>query len=61
MHRSQFAGLSIDCQTDDLDAVGRFWSEALGLRVREMQRADNAEVRRETEVPSEPGRSWAVS
>ena len=41
MHRSQFAGLIIDCQTDDLDAAGRFWSEALGLRVRETQTADD--------------------
>ena len=41
MHRSQFAGLIIDCQTEDLDAAGRFWSEALGLRVRETQQADD--------------------
>jgi predicted enzyme related to lactoylglutathione lyase len=34
MHRSQFAGLIIDCQTDDLDGAARFWSAALGLRIR---------------------------
>jgi predicted enzyme related to lactoylglutathione lyase len=37
MHRSQFAGVIIDCRTDDLDEAGRFWSAALGLRVREIQ------------------------
>jgi catechol 2,3-dioxygenase-like lactoylglutathione lyase family enzyme len=31
MHRSQLAGFSIDCQTDDLDAAVEFWSRALGL------------------------------
>ncbi|MGE0121108.1 MAG: VOC family protein [Dongiaceae bacterium] len=31
MHRSQLAGLVIDCQTDDLDAAVTFWSRALGL------------------------------
>lgn len=30
MHRSRFAGLIIDCKTDDLDAVADFWSAALG-------------------------------
>ena len=30
MHRSQFAGLIIDCDTDDLDAAAHFWSAALG-------------------------------
>lgn len=31
MHRSKLAGLSIDCNTEDLDAAARFWSEALGV------------------------------
>lgn len=31
MHRSQLAGFIIDCQTDDLPAAARFWSEALGM------------------------------
>lgn len=30
MHRSRFAGIIIDCQTEDIEAAGRFWSEALG-------------------------------
>jgi predicted enzyme related to lactoylglutathione lyase len=31
MHRSRLAGLIIDCDTDDLEAAGRFWSEAFGV------------------------------
>lgn len=31
MHRSRFAGIIIDCRTDDLDAAADFWSAALGL------------------------------
>ena len=31
MHRSRFAGIIIDCRTDDLDAAAAFWSAALGL------------------------------
>jgi predicted enzyme related to lactoylglutathione lyase len=34
MHRSRLAGFIIDCKTEDLDAAGRFWSEALGLKVK---------------------------
>ena len=30
MHKSRFAGIIIDCETDDLDAAARFWSHALG-------------------------------
>ncbi|RLA28957.1 MAG: VOC family protein [Gammaproteobacteria bacterium] len=30
MHKSKFAGLIIDCDTDDLDDAARFWSQALG-------------------------------
>ena len=30
MHRSRFAGLIIDCKTDDLEAAANFWSSALG-------------------------------
>lgn len=30
MHRSRFAGISIDCKTDDLDGAADFWSAALG-------------------------------
>jgi catechol 2,3-dioxygenase-like lactoylglutathione lyase family enzyme len=30
MHRSRFAGLIIDCKTEDLEAAADFWSAALG-------------------------------
>jgi hypothetical protein len=30
MHRSRFAGIIIDCETDDLSAAAEFWSAALG-------------------------------
>ena len=30
MHHSRFAGICIDCETDDLDAAADFWSSALG-------------------------------
>lgn len=30
MHRSRFAGIIIDCETDDLNAASEFWSAALG-------------------------------
>ena len=33
MHRSKLAGFIIDCQTDDLGAAARFWSEALGMQI----------------------------
>jgi hypothetical protein len=31
MHRSRLAGFILDCQTSDLDAAARFWSNALGM------------------------------
>ncbi|HLT92649.1 MAG TPA: VOC family protein [Woeseiaceae bacterium] len=31
MHKSRFAGIIIDCRTDDLDGATDFWSAALGL------------------------------
>lgn len=34
MHRSRLAGFIIDCQTGDLDAAGKFWSQALGYKTR---------------------------
>jgi catechol 2,3-dioxygenase-like lactoylglutathione lyase family enzyme len=34
MHKSRLAGLSIDCQTTDLETAARFWSAALGFSVR---------------------------
>lgn len=34
MHKSRLAGFIIDCHTDDLESAARFWSAALGLKVR---------------------------
>lgn len=31
MHRSRLGGIIIDCQTEDLEFAGSFWSAALGL------------------------------
>ena len=33
MHRSQLAGIIIDCQGDDLDTAANFWGQALGYDV----------------------------
>ena len=41
MHRSRLAGFIIDCKTEDLDAAGRFWGEALGLAVRPSSDAED--------------------
>ena len=41
MHRSQLGGFIIDCQTDDLEAAGRFWGAALGLSVRKSDRPED--------------------
>ncbi len=30
MHKSRFAGIIIDCETDDLETAADFWSRALG-------------------------------
>jgi predicted enzyme related to lactoylglutathione lyase len=34
MHKSRLAGFIIDCQSPDIEAATRFWSAALGLKVR---------------------------
>ena len=31
MHKSRLGGIIIDCQTNDLELAGSFWSAALGL------------------------------
>lgn len=36
MHRSRLAGFIIDCNTTDLHAAARFWSEALGMDLRQL-------------------------
>jgi predicted enzyme related to lactoylglutathione lyase len=37
MHRSRFAGIIIDCRTDDPDSAAAFWSAALGYPRSESQ------------------------
>src|SRR5210317_1381509 len=50
MHKSQLAGLVIDCQAADLDKAAAFWSDALGLEAVCDPRSDNSKYRRlETE------------
>lgn len=34
-HKSRLGGIIIDCQVDDLDAAGDFWSKALGIMPRQ--------------------------
>jgi predicted enzyme related to lactoylglutathione lyase len=41
MHKSRLAGFIIDCHTDDLESATRFWSAALGLKVRPTSTADS--------------------
>jgi Glyoxalase-like domain len=36
MHKSRLAGFIIDCQSNDLNACGNFWSAALGMRLQEL-------------------------
>ena len=40
MHKSRLAGFIIDCQGEDLEAATRFWSAALGLKVRPASAAE---------------------
>ena len=40
MHKSKLAGFIIDCQTSDLAAAARFWSDALGMAVEELPGAE---------------------
>ncbi|MGD9020161.1 MAG: VOC family protein [Lysobacterales bacterium] len=51
MHKSQLAGLIIDCNTDDLDAAAAFWASALGKQAVRDPRSDSSIYRRlETRV-----------
>ena len=45
MHKSRLAGFIIDCQTEDLDAAARFWSEALGYRLKTSASSDDTGYR----------------
>ena len=46
MHKSRLAGFIIDCETQDLDGAAKFWSEALGCRIKEPESAAAAELYR---------------
>ncbi len=50
-HRSRLAGFIIDCQTDDLDAAARFWSDALGLPVGELSPEESATYAKLDDAP----------
>src|SRR5262245_22543171 len=39
MHKSRLAGFIIDCETQDLNAAAKFWSEALGCGIKEPSEA----------------------
>lgn len=41
MHRSRFAGVIIDCETDDLTSAADFWSQALGYEVKPSSRPED--------------------
>lgn len=53
MHKSQLAGLVIDCQAADLDKAAAFWSGALGLEAVSDPRSDNSKYRRLETAPGE--------
>jgi predicted enzyme related to lactoylglutathione lyase len=46
MHKSRLAGFIIDCETQDLDAAAKFWSEALGCGIKEPSSAADAALYR---------------
>jgi len=50
MHRSRFAGIIIDCETDDLDAAAEFWSAALGYP-RKAQEDEDSDIYRTLLTP----------
>ncbi len=50
MHRSRFAGIIIDCETDDLDVAADFWSAALGYPRKSTDESEG-EIYRTLQVP----------
>ena len=40
MHRSRLAGFIIDCNTEDTQSAARFWSGALGMKMRALPGAE---------------------
>jgi len=53
MHKSQLAGIIIDCKIDDLDQAAAFWSAALGLKAQADPRADESRYRHLETQPEE--------
>ena len=54
MHKSRFAGLIIDCQTEDLDAAAAFWGQALGYKIRHSVQPEDAGYALLDTRPDEP-------
>jgi len=50
MHKSRFAGLIIDCRTEDHDAAAAFWGQALGAPVKRQRESDSS-LYRTLQVP----------
>ncbi|MBA2964484.1 MULTISPECIES: VOC family protein [Ramlibacter] len=53
MHKSRLGTIVIDCQTDDVDAAARFWSQALGWASRPLATPDGAAYRQFETPPQE--------
>ncbi|TMA32642.1 MAG: VOC family protein [Deltaproteobacteria bacterium] len=51
MHKSRLATFVIDCETQDLEAAARFWSEALGRAVSTTNDAGYLELATASEEP----------
>jgi len=45
VHKSRLAGFIIDCQTDDLEQAGQFWSRALGYSLRQSAALEDAKYK----------------
>src|SRR5690242_9818950 len=45
MHKSRLAGFIIDCQTDDLEQAGQFWSRALGYPLRKSAAPEDSQYK----------------
>lgn len=45
MHKSRLAGFIIDCRTDDLEAAGQFWSQALGYALKKSSAAEDSKYK----------------
>lgn len=58
MHRSRLCALLIDCNTDDLDAAARFWSDALGRAIDRAHPGTNDRYVMLETPPDEPIVHW---